>query len=413
MRAAEPAASSAAAAAMAGSGDAGSAARERARSVPTVTLPVATGTSLAVRRGLVSLEGAPLQLAAASEPAESESQQREQSLPLPLELRQSPPPCATVVVRPPPRELTAPSPAFAFPRRALSATAQVRAHAPAPPAVVAVRGASACTVPAAPGAAAAAAAATTAVAAAPATSGGGCTAATSRPVVVSVPLLVLQTLPGINHALLAAFLRAEACDEFEQARVRGEDERRRLAATGTGRPLPVAMPLWPPRLPGVLARWAQRRRPSVRLPGGGVAAEPPAAPLASRDAPSAPANAAAAAAAAASAAATPVPYAPRRRRSFSGIADAVLASRHAPLLSSSGGLQGGGATAVAGVPAAPGSAAPGTGAAAGRHRYALSSEPVLALTQLHAALHAAALEPGAPGARSAAAAAEPDVDVTS
>jgi hypothetical protein len=188
--------------------------------------------------------------------------------------------------------------------------------------------------------------------------------------------------------------------------VRGEDERRRLAATGTGRPPPVAMPLWPPRLPGVLARWAQRRRPSAQPPGGGVATEPPAAPLAPRDAPSAPADAAAAAAA--SAAATPAPHAPRRRRSFSGIADAVLASRHVPLLSSSGGLLGGGATAVAGVPAAPGgSAAPGTGAAAGRHGYALSSEPVLALTQLHAALHAAALEP--PGA----AAAEPDVDVTS
>ena len=87
---------------------------------------------------------------------------------------------------------------------------------------------------------------------------------------------------------------------------------------------------------------------------------------------------------------------------MSDIADAVLpalAARHAPQLSSGGQGLGGTGAAVAAAAAAAAAAAvatspasavalrAGTGAigATGCHRYALSSEPVLALTQLHQA----------------------------
>jgi uncharacterized membrane protein (UPF0136 family) len=226
------------------------------------------------------------------------------------------------------------------------------------------------------------------------------------PSLISVPLAVIQTLPGIDVFLLTSFLRAEASAEFEAALAAAAEERRRVAAEAAAKRQAAGRRQWgrrraplppPSPLPAEQAE-VLHAAPAAAAPAGAAGPEAAAATgagevtvaVAPKTAPPAAAGADATAPAVATAVVsatttTTVVGGARRRRSLSNVQSALL-----PVL------------ALPAVPGA-GAAVPPSPLPRG-HVPALSSEPVLALAQLHAL--------GSPGAVGRAAGAAGGTRVT-
>lgn len=184
------------------------------------------------------------------------------------------------------------------------------------------------------------------------------------PALISLPLAVVQTLPGIDTALLSSFLRAETSAEMERARLQAEANQRALTS-GAG-----ALPLRPKAAAAVRRqRWKEGAPRVVQPPPGQAMFERLEVHTGSDGGD----------VSVLESTATPA-GAHRRRKSLSEIHAAVLpalasvVARTVPLSPAMKGPRSGSGLSPIASPI-------GVAARQG-HSYALSSEPVLAMTQL-------------------------------
>lgn len=196
---------------------------------------------------------------------------------------------------------------------------------------------------------------------------------------ISVPLAVLQTLPGIDTALLASFLRSEVNEEYETAIEKAAAARRAAEADAAARQRQRWF-RWRRRTapPAVMETAPQVAQAEPLLTTDAAAKEPPQQPSHPRG----PSTTAETVVVSTTTGAHPT-LAMRRRRSLSDIRAAVLPALAAPgFTPASLGILSAGSPSIAPPTLTSPSAATTT---SGRHAHALSSEPVLALTQLQRA----------------------------